>query len=329
MIAKSSLFLIGAGFNVDAGRYPSPEGTKGGYPLMPDVARLCFGLEPDQIPAGKSIEDLFADALVRSDYKPLEKLSDRLMECDWKLAWPLATHDKSNHYQEFFDTFPTAHFLTFNYDSLPELFLFRKRRWFPHDGYGVPVNVELPTLLADKFKDKKSSNTVLHLHGSLCLYTSEFKIQRRAGDSYGWLSPHDRPVYGFDADSIASCFSPYRRMMSESGYVHIEERIIAPVPNKAAELKQPFISETYSKGCALVRESGRLVALGYSFNTHDRVSYGPVLEALLESRERKLVVISPNASRLRDEIREEYPRLRVEAVEKTFGGWASDSFRGV
>jgi hypothetical protein len=50
--------------------------------------RLCFGLE--QVPAGKSIEDLFADAPQRGDYGPTEKLPDRLSEADYRIAHRLA-----------------------------------------------------------------------------------------------------------------------------------------------------------------------------------------------------------------------------------------------
>jgi len=57
------LFLIGAGFNVDAARESCPVYGNSmyvgryqmdcGYPLVSDVARLCFGLA--QVPTGKSI----------------------------------------------------------------------------------------------------------------------------------------------------------------------------------------------------------------------------------------------------------------------------------
>ncbi len=67
--------------------------------------------------------------------------------------------------------------------------------------------------------------------------------------------------------------------------------------------------------------------MGYSFNSHDRASYDPVLQALLESRERRLILVSPNASELRDRIKGEYSHLEVEAIDKTLKNWAADSFR--
>lgn len=89
-------------------------------------------------PTGKSVEDLFAEALQASNYKPMEMLVDRLMEADYRIAQKLATSGgSSNSYREFFQTFKDAQFLTFNYDSLPEIFLSQDGRWRPEDGYGV------------------------------------------------------------------------------------------------------------------------------------------------------------------------------------------------
>ena len=80
-------FILGAGFNVDAtaeagpifgeslyiGRYQ----IECGYPLVGDTLRMCFGL--DVLPAGLSIENLFADALARGDYGPLVELLSALL----------------------------------------------------------------------------------------------------------------------------------------------------------------------------------------------------------------------------------------------------------
>ena len=135
------------------------------------------------------------------------------------------------------------------------------------------------------------------------------------------------PRYSFDPNSISHCFPLYRTTMSRTGYVPIEERVIAPIPDKAQELNQPFIKQTYSKACSLVRESGTLVAVGYSFNSHDSASYRPILQALSESVDRSLVVVSPHASKLASEIRGAYHSLQVTPIDKTFKAWAGNSFR--
>jgi len=50
-----------------------------GYPLVRDILRLCF--RTDQIHDGKSVEDLFSDALERGDHVPLTNLVDSLAGC--------------------------------------------------------------------------------------------------------------------------------------------------------------------------------------------------------------------------------------------------------
>ncbi|HME00909.1 MAG TPA: hypothetical protein VKM93_26810 [Terriglobia bacterium] len=191
----------------------------------------------------------------------------------------------------------------------------------------MPVETDLAALKPIEFAERASTCVVLHLHGSFCVYTSEFDIKRNPGDEMEWLNQLDRPRYSFDPDSITSCFPPYRPATSRTGRVSIEERVIAPIPDKADALKLPFISETYRKACSLVRESGVLVAVGYSFNNHDRPSYEPILHALDKSRERTLIIVSPQARKLADKIGAEYRTLRVRPINKTFKGWAEDSFR--
>jgi hypothetical protein len=325
---------LGAGFNVDAAKEAGPIYGNSiyeryqidcAYPLVADALALCFGV--DQVPSGRSIEDLFLEALQHNDYVPFRKLYRRLMEADFRLAAKLASGDGSNSYKEFFRTFPDANFLTFNYDSLPEIFLFKLGRWNPHDGYGLSVETEVGPLSPGGFAPGKSKPLVLHLHGSFSVYSREFEITQKSGETIPWLEPLEHPSYGFDPDSITLCFPPYRRAMSNTGHVSIEERVIAPIPDKVQELKRPFINESYRKACSLVRESGVLIAVGYSFNRHDKASYGRILESLAKSTERKLVVVSPDANESAIRIRQEYPVLRVTPIGKTFKHWAADSFR--
>ena len=270
-------FILGAGFNVDAtaqagpifgnslyiGRYQ----VQCGYPLVSDTLRLCFGL--DRIPAGRSIEHLFSEALQHRNFDPLGKLADRLREADFRIASRLASDEKLNCYRRFFETFADGPFLTFNYDSLPETFLFRLGSWYPHDGYGVPVLAHLPPG-HEELAEKTSRSLVLHLHGSLCIRTSEYEQRRKPGDPIAWLTRRDSPLYAFDPSSISANFAPFHR---DIGADDVEDRIIAPVPDKSKGLTEAFISDTYKRAEALVRNSDIVVAIGYSFNPHDRASY--------------------------------------------------------
>lgn len=325
-------FVLGAGFNVDATAEAGPIFGNSlyaghyqidcGYPMVVETLRLCFDL--DAISAGKSIEDLFADAMARRNYDPLRKLADRLTQADYYIANRLAS-DERNCYRRFFDAFTGSHFSTFNYDSLPETFLFRLGRWYPHDGYGVRVAARLPPG-AERYADERSSTLVLHLHGSLCIRTSEYGVTRKPGQPMAMLTKRDEPLYAFDPSSISANFAPFQRAV---GADDIEDRIIAPVPDKSQGLRESFISDTYVKAEALARDSDIMVAIGYSFNPHDRASYQCLLHALSASTSRKLLVVSPDAGVIVKAIRPGFPNLSIEPLEATFKQWVAASFPGV
>jgi len=327
------LFLLGAGFDIDATREAHPilgNSMYGqyeidcGYPLIADVLKLCFGL--DTLPAGKSVEDLFLEAEEAGNYNPMEVLVDRLMEADYRIAQKLATSTPSNSYREFFKTFSDAQILTFNYDSLSEIFLSQEGRWRPEDGYGVPVRTELTFGMAPA-PDARSSSFVFHLHGSACVFTIESEILSDPAAGVAELVRREEPMYAFDPYSISHCFPRYRRMMSRTGYVSVRERVIAPVPDKSEGLKEAFIRQSYANAVRLIEQVGSVIVIGYSFNPYDRTSYAPLVDALKQTTDRKLVIVSPQAREVAKRLSAEYPELRVHPVEKTFGQWAAESFR--
>lgn len=115
--------------------------------------------------------------------------------------------------------------------------------------------------------------------------------------------------------------------MSITGHTRPGEQVIAPIPDKSEDLKQAFIQKSYSVALPFIRKTGVLVAVGYSFNPYDRVSYHRILEALGQSKERTLFLVSPEAKEVAKRISNEYLNLRVKPIEKTFSEWATDSFR--
>ncbi|MGD0547669.1 MAG: hypothetical protein ABR991_07545 [Terracidiphilus sp.] len=294
-----ALFLIGAGFNIDAGSFRTPYGRDYKYPLMCDVARVCFDIEPSMIPQGKSIEDLFADAENRGDNLPMERLSDVLMNADHYLAGELAGASTLNCYSDFIGRFAGSHFLTFNYDSLLEILLFQRKEWFPDDGYGVSVQTEL-SIGNSLPVDRKSVSNVLAL-----------------------LNISAPTRFMFDPDCLTNDFSPYARFHSGLSYMKTHCRVIAPVPNKGSLLVQKFSQAIYEKACGLIGDSDKLVSIGYSFNDHDRASFDPLLHALSQTPNRQLVLISPDARESAKRITNFHPRLTVRAINKTFNEWLS------
>src|ERR1039458_4488091 len=327
-------FILGAGFNADAAGEAGPLFAESlydghyqvdcGYPLVGDTIRLSFVLEV--IPDGKSVEQLFSDALARGDYDPIKKLAERVNYADFRIANALASGERENVYQQFFRTFADSNFVTFNYDSLPETFLIRLRRWYPHDGYGVRVAVA-PMLPSEEAPpDTTSSTLVLHLHGSLCIRTDDTRIDRTPGHAMAMLSLRDEPLYIFDPHSISGNFAPWGRY---PGSVDLKDRIIAPILDKSQGLKQKFICDTYSRAEAMVRDSDIVVAVGYSFNLHDRASYQRLLHAQGESTGRRLLVVSPDAAIVANAIRPDFPNLSIQAQVATFKQWVDASFPGL
>ncbi len=116
-------------------------------------------------------------------------------------------------------------------------------------------------------------------------------------------------------------------MMSRTGYVSVRERVIAPVPDKSEGLKEAFIRQSYANAVRLIEQVGSVIVIGYSFNPYDRTSYAPLVDALKQTTDRKLVIVSPQAREVAKRLSAEYPELRVHPVEKTFGQWAAESFR--
>jgi hypothetical protein len=309
---SAPLFIVGAGFNLDAnaeaGRAPLPSA----YPLVGQIAQICFGLEA--APPGKSVEQLFHDAIAARNHKPIDILCDTLMQADYYLAEGLCARDSRNSYRMFIEHFPASHFLTFNYDSLLEIVLFALDRWRPEDGYGVPVDARLEPIQTPP-RLVSSQNLVLHLHGSLCVYASEFSVNwTSAGRSHtGEIEHRDAPLFRFDPDSITHRFFPYRREPPDQSYRYPSQRIIVPLPDKAEGLRESFIRSIHRHARELASEAGKVASIGYSFNAHDRASYSHLLQAIA-SRSATVTLVSPDATQIKARLQREYPVINWIAL---------------
>jgi hypothetical protein len=296
------------------------------YPLVTDLSRLCFGRD---LTASETIEELFAATSKERNYKPLEVLSKELMYADYYIAWQLSSDDAcpNNCYTRFFERFRGCNFLTFNYDSLPEIILFRRDAWYPHDGYGVDVEVDIPSRIGNDHRSRKSTSLVLHLHGSLCIYACSFEMVTRPGDTTQWLVKKEKPSYIFDPDSITHRFAPYQRMLPQlTDYESIEHRVIAPVPDKAEGLQQLFIQAIHTQAQEILRSTTEVVAIGYKFNPLDHASYDHLLSALSQSKQGRVVLVCPDAESVRDQLSVIYPLIEWVAMSTTFKGWVDAGF---
>ncbi len=250
------------------------------------------------------------------------------MRADFYLGESLAVRDSPNSYRTFLERFAESHFLTFNYDALIEILLFALKRWCPKDGYGVPVEAPLDAEPADLLL--RSQSLVLHLHGTLYVYPSEFTVSwtETHRSHTGLLKPRATPEFRFDPDATSLLFSPYRRVSPDHSYRYPDQRIIAPVPDKAEGLRATFIRAVHLRAIELASRATRVVSIGYSFNPYDRASYDRFLQTLA-SRNARVVLVTPDANAIARRLEENYPLIEWAAKPLTFREWVSRGFPGV
>lgn len=331
LAANSQVFLLGAGFSVDASSeagFPIVpySGLKAKYPMIGELLKSCFGIAA--MPTGKSIEDLFQDSIDRHDPMPFEALCDMLMEADYYIADRLKSggSHSNNVYRKFLENFPESPLLTYNYDSLLEVLLLANRTWCPIDGYGVQVKAFQRTIRYGKQPVSKSIRHVLHLHGSLCVYAVTFYIEKSHDTGPNMLRFDRDPQFIFNPEEIGICFLPFEKVSPGPGYELPPERVIAPIPDKAEGLKGAFIKAMYDRAAFELKKADQIISIGYSFNPHDRSSY----EKLLSSFHGKAVLlVGPDAKELAKRLASEYTNIEWKAESKSFRDWVNSDYPGV
>ena len=326
------LFLLGAGFNKDAKQEAGKitnlfygNEINCDYPLSEDLYNICF---PNENKSSCSIEELFDNSLKDNNHEPIRKLCKTIIEADAHIVPKLLDEKNHNCYFKFFNQFKEASFLTFNYDSLPELFLLKLDKWYPHDGYGIPVETEFNWYIEnDKNKKKKhlqknSSSFILHLHCSLCLYPSTFDLIPTNKENYQEIKLKEEPAFIFAPDSIANLFSPYASVYTKPECLPFEKRVIAPIPDKTEGLKNIFVNQMYSQARDLLNNTKLLVIIGYNFSVHDKSSY----HNLLNNWEGEILLISPNANELENRLTKEYPKIKWRSLSTSFKNWVNNKF---
>ncbi|MFH1022398.1 MAG: hypothetical protein V1809_03340 [Planctomycetota bacterium] len=294
-----------------------------GYPLASELWSICFpGEQPRE---DGSIEARFHEAMLAHDPRPMEALSDRLMTSDSYL--PDKLQRTPNCYINFLKKFPESSFLTFNYDSLVEILLFGLKRWFPADGFGVPVNV-VEYARPTGAPAPVSKQLVVHLHGTMYVSTEKVRVVKCPGEDIAMIVPRPQALFHFDPYSIPHCFPSIARDSLHPGtspWPH--DRFIAPIPDKAKGLTQEFIKLAYKRAEDLIAETKLVIAVGYSFNQHDQSSYNPLVRALSHATgPKKVVVVSPDAHDICRRLGNENVRIVWAPVAKTFREWADDGF---
>ena len=332
------LFLIGAGFGVEARRIAGPIRGNSiyigeyeidcGYPLVGDLPHICY---PDAvpIPPPSEVEACLAESISLGDWEPIERLCFELFKADFYIAPRLLRASaEPNPYFALIQDFPESSYISFNYDSFLEFGLFQAGRWSPHDGFGVSVAAEVG-FSAEPFAIRPSTNFVLHPHGSLLIHTEEFDFGAPDASGMRWMQRHDPPRFQFDPHSLAALYSPLGRVLPGLGYnPRMASRVIAPVPGKAEGDRGHFVKAVHSKAVELLGSVGSLISLGYSFAELDADSYIPLLKALAAHPDPHLVVVSPDADSIAARLASVLGGAELLPLAMTFGAWVDAGYPG-
>lgn len=319
---ETSVFIVGAGFSLAANHqytFADREFAKR-YPLAPDLGKECFG---PSWKTGADVEAAFDKAIRENTLDPIAKLIKLIQTADYYLGSREATTPQSM-YRRLLKRFPTAQFLSFNYDSLLEQVLLQLELWNPEDGFGVAVEVggwpEPP-------KHKPSRNPVLHLHGSVLLYAEEFSWDRRLNDGTVLMEPMKEPQFKFDPDRLGHCFGTFGKAPLGLGYCKPEERIIVPIRNKKDALRESYVKVVYNRAHSLLQTALQVIAVGYRFAEYDSNSFDSLLRIVARTR-KPLWLIAPDANEITRRLSKLYPPLVTKPVATTFEEWAEWGFTG-
>ena len=338
-MTAAPVFLLGAGFGVDAGPIIGPIEAESfyigkyhfscAYPLVRDLPEICFPEAAPPISVG-DVEKRLGDEVDAGNHRPVERLCAALSKADHYLAPPLVGWPKSeNAYSKFFADFAASSFATYNYDAFVEFALFRAGRWFPHDGYGVKVAVDVGHTAAP-YAVRDSSCLVLHLHGTFMVYAYEHTFG--AADAHGvrWLEQLEKTQFAFDPYSLTAGFYPFERVMAGLSYnPEVKDRVVAPVPGKTRGLKADFVQRVTARAKELIAQSGEIVAIGYAFAANDSASYSSLLDTLGAASRPRALVVSPDASAIVARLRPLYPTIDWVSMDFGFAAWVNANYPGI
>lgn len=319
---STPVFIVGAGFSLAANaKYKMADRQFAKcYPLATDLGIECFGSSWN---SAEGVEAAFAAALEGRQREPITKLVTLIQTADYYLG-PAEARDRHSVYGKLLVHFPGAQFISFNYDSLLEQVLLRRKLWSPHDGFGMPVKTgespQGPAIASSKV-------LVIHLHGSLLLYAVEYDWQQKDPQhNMTWMTPRTEPEFRFDPDALGHCFDPFTRASLGLGFRYPEERVIVPLPDKRESLRERYWRVVFDRACGLLETTEQVIAIGYRFAECDRLSFEPLLKTTV-IKQIPLWVVAPDAIDIARRLRSLHPRLGVHAISTTFTNWAEQEFQ--
>lgn len=195
--------------------------------------------------------------------------------------------------------------ISFNYDLVLERFLFKQRRWFPRDGYGLegfnnsipPVNPEF---------QKPSQIKLLKLHGSLN-WDDQFRLR--------WSD-----------DSRISFFPNY--LLEETRYLfpyqgkHGSEGWIPPSWIKRYEPK--LLLHIWRQAAKALSRAEEIIVIGYSLPEEDSAVFS-LFGTVDYSNCKKIQLIDPHAKQIADKYRRIPQFKNIEPIDKELEEYLSHS----
>ena len=123
---------------------------------------------------------------------------------------------------------------------------------------------------------------------------------------------------------IVSCRAAFHHFAEPEAVLREMVRVARPAG--ALLIVDMLTSEDAAKD--LIAESGKLVAIGYSFDPNDHRSYDPLLLALDHASDPQIILVNPDATRLGARLKPQFQRAEIQPIELTFGDWVRSGFPG-
>jgi hypothetical protein len=186
--------------------------------------------------------------------------------------------------------------ISFNYDLILERFLFQKRRWLPHDGYGLedfnhsipPVNPEF---------QKPSQIKLLKLHGSLN-WDDQYRL-RWSDDSRISFFPNyllEETKYLF----------PYQGKHGSEGWI---------LPSWIKRYKPAQLLHIWRQAVKALGTAEEIIVIGYSLPEEDSAVVS-LLGTVDYKNCKRILLIDPHAKQIADKYRRITQFEGIEYIDK-------------
>lgn len=205
-----------------------------------------------------------------------------------------------------------SHAITFNYDLILDNLLLNTKNWFPLDGYGIDMKVNMWEILKGKgieLQQNESKINYLKLHGSLNWGRSILPHPYQ-GDEILLSS------FGIFPDQI---ILPIENMLSfDMVNVYYKSFIIPPILTKQDLYKTPLLQNIWYKAKEFINNADRIYIIGYSFPPSDFTAEFLFRQALTYiSKPKKIDIVNTEINKeYMDRIKNIFQKCEVNPIKQ-------------